>query len=54
MENDMSRSGYTDDYDDGYEWANIRWRGAVKSAIRGKRGQATLKAILDAMAVFVP
>ena len=27
----------------------IRWRGAVKSAIRGKRGQSTLKAILAAM-----
>src|SRR6266446_6206009 len=43
----MSRSGYSDDYDD--EWALIRWRGAVKSAIRGKRGQAFLKEMLDAL-----
>ena len=46
----MSRSGYTDDWDYGEgQWMMIRWRGAVKSAIRGKRGQTTLKAILDAM-----
>lgn len=32
----MSRCGYSDDYD---QWALIRWRGAVESAIRGKRGQ---------------
>ena len=37
----MSRSGYTDDMDD--NWALIRWRGAVASAIKGKRGQALLK-----------
>jgi hypothetical protein len=36
----MSRSGYNDDMDD--QWAFICWRGAVKSAIRGKRGQAFL------------
>lgn len=36
----MSRSGYVDDCDD--QWSIIRWRGAVKSAIRGKRGQAFL------------
>lgn len=36
----MSRSGYTDDCDG---WDLIRWRGAVASAIRGKRGQALLK-----------
>jgi hypothetical protein len=40
----MSRSGYSDDFDG---WATIRWRGAVKSAIRGKRGQAFLKELLD-------
>lgn len=49
----MSRSGYSDDYDwDGGEWALIRWRGAVTSAIKGRRGQAFLKemlATLDAM-----
>lgn len=46
----MSRSGYSDDIDD--LWASIRWSGAVKSAIRGKRGQAFLRemlAQLDAM-----
>lgn len=45
----MSRSGYSDDCDG---WALIRWRGAVKSAINGKRGQAFLRellATLDAM-----
>ena len=35
----MSRSGYVDNGD---EWALIRWRGAVASAIRGERGQAFL------------
>lgn len=46
----MSRSGYSDDYD---QWDVIRWRGAVKSAIRGKRGQSFLTEMLaafDAMA----
>lgn len=46
----MSRSGYCDDMED--QWAMIRWRGAVKSAIRGKRGQSLLReliAALDAM-----
>jgi len=43
----MSRSGYSDDYDN--EWALIRWRGAVASAIRGKRGQAFLKEMLAAL-----
>ena len=47
----MSRSGYTDDYD--YDnWASIRWRGAVASAIRGQRGQRFIReaiAALDAM-----
>jgi hypothetical protein len=45
----MSRSGYTDECDG---WDLIRWRGAVKSAIRGKRGQEFLRetlAALDAM-----
>jgi hypothetical protein len=45
----MSRSGYSDDCDG---WALIRWRGAVNSAIGGKRGQAFLRelaAALDAM-----
>jgi hypothetical protein len=43
----MSRSGYTDDYDD--QWSHIMWRGAVKSAMKGKRGQAFLKEMLAAL-----
>lgn len=42
----MSRSGYSDDYDG---WASIRYRGAVKSAINGKRGQQALREILAAL-----
>lgn len=47
----MSRSGYSEDCDG---WALIRWRGAVSSSIRGKRGQQLLRetlAALDAMPV---
>jgi hypothetical protein len=36
----MSRSGYSDDLEN---WSLIRWRGAVASAIRGRRGQAFLR-----------
>lgn len=42
----MSRSGYHDDLD---EWALIRWRGAVKAAMHGKRGQAFLREMLAAL-----
>jgi hypothetical protein len=42
----MSRSGY-DDYCDG--WDLVRWRGAVKSALRGKRGQAFLRELVAAL-----
>lgn len=42
----MSRSGYSDDPE---PWDLIRWRGAVMSAIRGKRGQAMLRELLAAM-----
>lgn len=42
----MSRSGYSDDCQ---EWSLIRWRGAVASAIRGKRGQAFLLEMWKAM-----
>lgn len=42
----MSRSSYSDDYVS--DWAMIRWRGAVSSAIRGKRGQAFLREMLTA------
>jgi hypothetical protein len=42
----MSRSGYSDDLDN---WALIKWRGAVTSAMRGRRGQAFLKELLAAL-----
>lgn len=45
----MSRSGYIDDYDCDSEWQMIRWRGAVSSAIKGKRGQSFLLEMLAAM-----
>lgn len=47
----MGRSGYVDDGFDCPEdcWAHIRWRGAVESSLRGKRGQAFLKELLAAM-----
>lgn len=41
----MSRSGYCD----GENWRMIMWRGAVKKAIRGKRGQEMLKETLAAL-----
>lgn len=47
----MSRSGYDDDCNG---WTLICWRGAVNSALKGKRGQAALLEIreaLDAMPV---
>lgn len=43
----MSRSGYTDDMCN--EWALIRYRGAVKSALRGKRGQAFIRELIAAL-----
>ncbi|MBP2482914.1 hypothetical protein J3A72_003206 [Stenotrophomonas sp. PvP093] len=45
----MSRSGYSDDCD---SWPLICWRGAVASALRGRRGQqflVELREALDAM-----
>lgn len=44
----MSRAGYCEDgdYD---QWAHIRWRGAVASSIKGKRGQAFLRELLAAL-----
>ena len=43
----MSRSGYNDDWD----WDNSihLWRGAVNSAINGKRGQEFLRDLLAAL-----
>lgn len=49
----MSRSGYND-CGDIEQWDLIRWRGAVASALRGRRGQAFLRemaAAMDAMPV---
>jgi hypothetical protein len=42
----MSRSGYSDDGD---QWQTICWRGAVASALRGRRGQVLLKEMLAAL-----
>lgn len=43
----MSRSGYIDDCDD--QWQFIKWRGQVAAAMRGKRGQAFLLEMWNAM-----
>ena len=43
----MSRSGYVDEISD--QWRHIRWRGAVNSAIKGKRGQSFLQELADAL-----
>jgi len=43
----MGRSGYVEDMDD--VLAHGRWRAAVNSAMRGKRGQAFLLEMLAAM-----
>jgi hypothetical protein len=42
----MSRSGYSDDCS-GREL--VLWRGAVASALRGRRGQAFLRELVDAL-----
>lgn len=44
---DVSRSGYTDDFED--NWTLIKYRGWVASATRGKRGQRLLRAMVDAL-----
>ncbi|AVS68171.1 hypothetical protein C8245_23130 [Paracidovorax avenae] len=43
----MSRSGYTDDYDE--DGTGGLWRGAVARSLAGKRGQAALREILTAL-----
>jgi len=45
------RSGYSDELD---PWDHICWRGAVKSAIRGRRGQAALRELADALDAMDP
>lgn len=42
----MSRCNYSDELDN---WDMIMWRGAVTSALRGKRGQEALKELLRAL-----
>ena len=42
----MSRHGYSDDID---QWALIKWRGQVMSAMRGKRGQELLVDLVKAL-----
>lgn len=42
----MSRSGYSDGCDG---WSLICWRGAVESALRGKRGQEFLKQLAESL-----
>jgi hypothetical protein len=42
----LSRHGYSDDIDN---WSLIRWRGQVASAIKGKRGQAFLRELIEAL-----
>ena len=43
----MSRSGCTDEIDDQWQW--IMYRGRVSSAVNGKRGQAFLLELIDAL-----
>lgn len=43
----MGRSAYSEDMDN--NWEMIMWRGAVASAIRGKRGQDFLRKLLAAL-----
>ncbi len=45
----MSRSGYSDDYGDDDPLALGRWRAQVASSIRGKRGQAFLRELIEAL-----
>ena len=48
----MSRHGYTDDWDYDNQIGYINYRGAVASALRGKRGQDFLQEMLEAMATM--
>lgn len=43
----MSRSGYSEDYDDDY--GPNPWNAIVANSIKGKRGQAFLRELADAM-----
>lgn len=43
----MNRSGYSDETENNWDW--ICWRGAVASALRGKRGQSFLGELLSVL-----
>lgn len=45
----MSRSGYSEDYDESYPNASSLYRNSVDSALMGKRGQAFLRDLLAAL-----
>lgn len=45
----MGRSGYTEDYDEQYPNALALYRSAVNNAINGKRGQAFLRELIEAL-----
>lgn len=42
----MSRAGYNDDF---FDWHTIMYRGQVASTIKGKKGQAFLRELADAL-----
>jgi hypothetical protein len=45
----MSRSGYSEDYDEQFPNAGAFYRSSITSATRGKRGQAFFRALVDAL-----
>lgn len=45
----MSRSGYDSPDGDYDQWSSIRWAGQLASAMRGKRGQAFLLELVQAL-----
>ena len=45
----MSRSGYSEDYDEEFNNASFLWMQGVKNAIKGKRGQQFLRELLVAL-----
>jgi hypothetical protein len=45
----MSRSGYSEDYDEQFPNAGALYRSSITSATRGKRGQAFFRALVDAL-----
>jgi hypothetical protein len=45
----MSRSGYSDDYDEAFSNAGWLWMRTVENAINGKQGQTFLREMLEAL-----